>query len=455
MILRRLTTTRPVRPNATLSVVLLAAVVVLFTTTSQAANEDLWRFTVADKEFLGKFSISNLPDLPAAPDNRVADSLAAAKLGHRLFFDARFSSNGSVSCASCHQPDKYFSDGLPVSTGLGKTRRNAPSIAGAIYGEWFYWDGRKDSLWSQALTPFEDQNEQNFSRLEVALTVLTHYADSWVEVFGADPDPANLRSQLIDLPAPASPVGNAQARQNWSTIPTEAQQLINRVFSNAGKALMAYERKLTLVASRFDHFVDALVQQDASATELQAHMSADEVSGMRLFMGIGNCSSCHNGPLFSNQEFHNVGAPEANESDVDLGRYEAIDQLLADEFSCLSKWSDAETESCEEMNYLKRTGPELVGAFKTPSLRNIAETAPYMQQGQFQTLDDVVEHYNKPTPPFYDRKQHPNRPHFDILPLNLNELQKAQLTAFLGTLTSELKDLDQRWWSAPAPETSQ
>jgi len=444
-----------IRPSANLPVVLSVTAILLLTAPVQAANDDLWRFTDTDKEFLGKFSISNLPDLPAAPDNRVADSLAAAKLGHQLFFDARFSSNGSVSCASCHQPEKYFSDGLPVSLGLGKTRRNSPSIAGAIYGAWFYWDGRKDSLWSQALTPFEHQNEQNFTRLEVALTVLTHYADSWVEVFGASPDPADLRSRLAGLPVPASPLGNEQARKNWSTIPAEVQQIINRVFSNTGKALMAYERKLTLSASRFDRFIDALVHQNADATELKTHLSEDEVSGMRLFMGTGNCSSCHNGPLFSNQEFHNIGAPEANQNDVDLGRYDAIDQLLTDEFTCLSEWSDAEPESCEEMNYLKRTGPELVGAFKTPSLRNIAETAPYMQQGQFQTLEDVVEHYNKPTPPFYDRKQHPNRPHFDILPLNLNELQRAQLTAFLGTLTSELKDLDQRWWSAPTPGTGQ
>jgi len=412
-------------------------------------DESVYRFTEADIEFLENFSLSKLPELPLAPDNRVADNLQAAQLGYRIFFDSRFSANKSVSCASCHQAEKYFSDGLPVSVGIGKTHRNAPSIAGAIYGQWFYWDGRKDSLWSQALAPFEHVDEQQFSRLEVAQTVLTFYAESYADVYGTDPNVDELLARLLSYATPASPVGRDSSAQNWAKIPTTDQTHINRVFSNVGKALMAYERKLTLSSTRFDRFVDLLAERKSNIDELRKLLTIDEVEGMRLFMGLGNCASCHNGPLFSNQEFHNIGAPEADTDNVDLGRYAAIDQLLMDEFTCLSQWSDATAESCDEMNYLKRTGPELVGAFKTPSLRNIAETAPYMQQGQFKTLNDVVAHYNKPTPPFYDRAQHPNRPHFDILPLNLSDKQQNQLVAFLRTLTSKMSDLDPTWWTAP------
>ena len=97
--------------------------------------------------------------------------------------------------------------------------------------------------------------------------------------------------------------------------------------------------------------------------------------------------------------------------------------------------------------FLKREGRELVGAFKTPSLRNVAMTAPYMQAGQLQTLEQVVAHYNRPFPPFYDRAQHPSRPHFDILPLNLDQTQQAQLVAFLKTLTSPIPNSP--WWRPP------
>jgi cytochrome c peroxidase len=100
------------------------------------------------------------------------------------------------------------------------------------------------------------------------------------------------------------------------------------------------------------------------------------------------------------------------------------------------------------MRFLKKQGPELVGAFKTPSLRNVANTAPYMQTGQFDTLEQVVNHYDIPTPPYYNRLQHPSRPHFDILPLKLSDAEKLELIAFLKTLTSPLPSND-GWWNEP------
>src|SRR5262249_54875834 len=150
---------------------------------------------------------------------------------------------------------------------------------------------------------------------------------------------------------------------------------IDRVFTNVGKVIMAYERRLTLTPSRFDDFAAALAMGRAPE-QLRALLNEDEVQGMRLFMGRASCVNCHSGPLFTNYEFHNVAAPEPDETAVDLGRWAGIDLLLKDEFTCLSPWSDAKPEQCGEMRYLKRGGAELISAYKTPSLRNVAETAP-------------------------------------------------------------------------------
>jgi len=202
-----------------------------------------------------------------------------------------------------------------------------------------------------------------------------------------------------------------------------------KVIVNIGKALQAYQRSLQLPQSRFDEFVESL------EAGKRHDFSAAETRGMRLFLGRANCVSCHNGPLFTNFEFHNVGIPEHDVTNVDLGRYEGIDALRTDPFNCLGKWSDAGEGDCAELEFLKQQGQELVGAFKTPSLRNVGHTAPYMHAGQFASLTEVIAHYNKPKPPVYFRDQHPFRPHFDILPLGMNAEELADLERFLHTLS--------------------
>ena len=407
---------------------------------------DPYVFTEADKAFLSRFALKTLPPLPAAPSNRWADDLDAARLGRTLFFDTRLSANGNVACASCHQPARYFTDGRLRARGLGTTKRSAPSIVGAAYSPWQFWDGRKDSLWSQSLQPIEHVDEQGFSRVEVARVIAEHYASAYEAVFKVRPDWDSIRA----LPVPASPIGTPAARRHWRDLSVANRAAVNALFANIGKAIMAYERRLTLRPARFDRFLAALGASANDRTALRKLFTEDEVKGLRIFMGRGNCASCHNGPLFTNFEFHNVGAPEPDVRAVDLGRYAAIPALLADEFTCLSAYSDAKPEQCEEMRFLKRSGPELVGAHKTPSLRNVAETAPYMQAGQLATLEAVVAHYNRPRPPFFDPAQHPNRPHFDILPLLLSDDEQRQLVLFLKTLTSPLPKADP-WW--PQPKT--
>jgi cytochrome c peroxidase len=423
--------------------VLVGQVGLLGTSVAQPGSAD--SFTAADLAFLRPFTLGALPPPPPAPSNRWADDPRAAALGQRLFFDTRLSADGRFACASCHQPQRHFTDGLPRAMAAGTTRRGTPSVLGAAHSTWLNWDGGADSLWAQALGPIEHPDELALSRAEYVGRLLRLYPADWAALFG--PLPVLPPAHLAD---PASPLGNAEAQRRWAALPDGSRQAIDRVFSQAGKALMAYQRRLTLPPARFDRFVAALARGDqATASPL---MDADEVAGLRLFMGRARCASCHNGPLFSNHEFHNIGAPEADTTRVDLGRHAGVRQLQASGFSCLSRWSDATGSQCDEMRFLKTQGPELVGAFKTPSLRNVAVTAPYMQAGQFTTLEAVLAHYNAPKPPFFDPAQHPNRPHFDILPLQLSDAEIHQLIAFLGTLTSPLP-VDDPWWSAP-PENA-
>ncbi|MCX4029534.1 cytochrome C peroxidase [Endozoicomonas sp. SM1973] len=408
------------------------------------ANISPYHFTDDDIQFLAQFRLGSLPPLPAAKDNQYADSITAATLGKTIFFDKRFSVNKQVACASCHDPSQYFTDGLVTSKGIAATRRNAPSILGAAYSPWQFWDGRKDSLWSQALGPLESVVEHGLSRLEVVQLLMCFYQKDYQSIT-ANKVNAN---RLFELKGPASPIGSETAKANWQQLTSDEQILVNRIFSDVGKLLMAYQRQLQPLPSRFDRFVAQLQQDPANINQLKTQLTAEEVSGLRLFMGKANCASCHNGPLFTNFEFHNIGAPEPDITQVDMGRYQGVGDLLRDEFTCLSKWSDANKQYCQEMLYLKKQGQELVGAFKTPSLRNIAATAPYMQSGQFATLEEVLAHYNKPVPPYYDRNQHPFRPHFDILPLGLTPEEIQQIKQFLTSLTGDLGQADQ-WWQTP------
>jgi len=412
---------------------------------AQTDMQNDYVFTPADIAFLSTFSLDALPPLPASAGNKYADNIDAAKFGHQLFFDKRLSRNGKISCASCHKPELFFTDGLAKAKALGTSKRSSPTLLGAAWSPWQYWDGRKDSLWAQALGPIEHPDEMGLSRTGLARKIIRYYPDQYQSIFGEFDNTRAVRRASKK----ATPVGNKRSQKKWRKIAPTTQDQINRIFTNTGKALMAYQRMLRTPPSRFDGFIQALQREDK--IQYQQQFNLDEVRGLRLFMGKANCASCHNGPLFTNFEFHNIGAPEADESDVDLGRYSGVAALTQDEFTCLSKWSDAHEHACEEMTFLKRTGPELVGAFKTPTLRNISATSPYMQSGQFPTLRTVVEHYNRPIPPFYDREQHPNRPHFDILPLKLSEDEIQQLLAFLETLTSQYPK-DDIWW-APAAKS--
>lgn len=377
------------------------------------------RWTVEERQVLASLALSNLPEVPADPSNRYADNQEAAELGEKLFFDTRLSQNGKVACATCHQPALNFTDGLPRSRGIAQTARKSMSIVGAAYSPWLFWDGRKDSLWAQALGPLEDKNEHGIDRTRVAHLVARHYRGAYTRIFGPLPEASKL-------PRRAGPIADEDAWAAWSQMKGADKKAVTRVFVNIGKAIAAYERGVMPTASRLDRYLVALERNDKKA--MGAALSATEVAGLRIFIGKANCEGCHSGPLLTNHDFHNTGVPSVT-SPLDSGRKAGARAVAQDEFNCLSRYSDAKPGTCAELRYLKASGSELERAFKVPSLRNVARAAPYMHAGQFETLQQVLEHYNRaPIAP---------AGHSELEPLGLSEAELGQLEAFLQSLNSD------------------
>lgn len=293
------------------------------------------------------FSLSvplGLKPLPIVKDNPPTE--AKIVLGKQLFFDPRLSDDNSVSCASCHDPHKGWSNGDATAVGIRGQRggRSAPTVINAVYQHFQFWDGRAGTLEEQALGPIANPIEMNLpiDQAVARLAAIEGYAEQFQQVFGK---------------------------------PVNAEDL--------GKALAAFERTVLSGNAPYDRFKAG----DKNALSEQAQV------GMKLFFGKANCSSCHAGANFSDNGFHNLGVNIHHEQS-DAGRV-AISQLGGDH-----------------------------GAFKTPTLREIARTAPYMHDGSLATLQDVVAYYNQGATP---------NDHLDeeIFPLNLSDEQQAALVAFL------------------------
>jgi cytochrome c peroxidase len=418
------------RPSAApLAAALLAAALLAAAPLAGCATAPAW--TDEERAALGELRlVEGLA--PPDPSNRYAASEDAARLGQRFFFDTRFSANGRVSCATCHLPERGFQDGTPLGHGVGTTTRRTMPVAGMDAAPFLFWDGRKDSLWAQALGPLESPVEHGGDRAQYAHLVAERYGEDYARVFGALPD-------LSDVPAHASPVGSQEARAAWAALPPAQQDAVNRVFANVGKALAAYERRLQPGPSRFDRYVDAVLAGDGVAA--REALSRDEEAGLRLFLGKAQCTRCHNGPLLTNHDFANTGVPAAAGLPEDTGRLAGAAQVREDPFNCLGPYSDAAPARCGELRALHVDGHAL-RQFKVPSLRSVAERAPYMHAGQLATLEDVVAHYDAA----------PRAPagRSELAPLGLSARERAQLALFLRTLSAPLASAP-HWLRAPTP----
>ncbi len=292
--------------------------------------------------------------------NRVSGKPAAIAFGEQLFFEPRLSGTGTVSCATCHVPERNWADGRKLGVALGEGDRNTPTVLNVRYHRWFGWDGAQDNLWAQSVRPLLDAKEMGASERHVARWVRGDMALAcgYRQAFGQAPA-TDDETLMIDL----------------------------------GKALAAFQETLVTGRTLFDDFRDAVARNDWKAA---AAYPATALRGARIFMGKGNCSLCHFGPQFSNGEFHEIGIPIVRKSGgIDWGRYQGIKLLRASRFNLLGTYNDDKTQATAQFTRHIDLAPQTFEQFKVPGLRNVALTAPYMHNGHLATLRDVVRHYSE------------------------------------------------------------
>lgn len=344
-------------------------------------------------------AIAALGPWPPAPaldaGNAQAHKAAAITFGRELFFDQRLSIDATMSCATCHQSERAFSDGRAKAQGRSELARNTPSLWNAAQQRWFGWDGASDSLWSQAMRAMT-------AKSEMAAT------------------PAHLH-QLLQR-------DSALARRLEAATGEKANDDEERSAVLLAKTLGAWVGSLASPRTPFDDFRDALLRGDTAAA---ARYPQDAQRGAQLFVGRGRCTLCHGGPNFSHGEFADIGLPFfVRPGVVDPGRHGGITQLRASPYNLLGRWSDARDGQAA----LKTRHVDLqhrnFGEFKVPSLRGVADTAPYMHDGQLATLAEVVRHYSQ---------INLERLHADgervLEPLHLSATEAADLEAFLRSLS--------------------
>lgn len=353
------------------------------------AAEPLVDFSAEERQKI--FQHGPLTAPPADPTNKVADDPAAARFGQFLFYDTRFSGNGQFACATCHPAGNAWADGKQLSQGMATSRRHAPTLWNTAYNRWFFWDGHADSQWAQALKPIEDPLEQGSSRLQYLHVVAGDGAlrSAYERIFGTLPDVSDRQR----FPATGRPVPDAPDdphQRAWQSMTAADQEVVNRFYANIGKAIAAFERRLISRNSPFDRFVEGLREADES--KLSA-LPLPAQRGLRLFVGDGRCRECHAGPNFTDGEFHSIGLVPLNGSAPDLGRFAGIKAVLADPFNGLGPYSDAPAPSDRAVAFLT-SRPDTQGQFKVPTLRNVAHSAPYMHDGRFASLRDVLQFYS-------------------------------------------------------------
>ncbi|MFO0829743.1 MAG: cytochrome c peroxidase [Phycisphaerales bacterium] len=379
-------------------------------------------------------SFTPLPPPEDNPTNVRAVDPKAAQLGHSLFFDPRLSGTSTVACSTCHDPRKHFADGRDVAQGIGRGQRNTPTLSNVAHQRWFTWDGRDDTMWSQAIEPIEAPLEMGGNRVAVVRLLAKDpaYRVAYERVFGPLPPLDAMRIGGPRIPEAAKPMPESTddpLHRAWFAMRELDRDRIDRVFANVGKALEAYQRLLVDDDSALDRFVAGM---DDNGTTSTSPLDAAELRGLRLFVGKAKCIQCHHGPMLSDGEFHNIGVPEPDGGlPRDPGRYEGIERLKRNPFRAAGQFSDAPESEVAVVSEALVNRPDNWGAFRTPSLRGVGVTAPYMHAGQFKTLEEVVRFYST----LEGATQIDHHAERLLQPLHLTDEEIADLVAFLGTLT--------------------
>jgi cytochrome c peroxidase len=370
---------------------------------------------------------SPLPPPPADPTNAWADDPDAATLGQYLFFDERLSERGDTACATCHDPARSFSDGSVHLVSPGDHLRRTPRLVDVAQNRWFGWDGRHDTLWTQALAPLEAAREHGGSRLHV-VNVLRRdpiLRPSFEAVFGPLPPFEGIDGVGEHArPVPEDP--DHPHQRAWDALPEGTRAEINRVFAQVGKALAAYERRLSSEPTPFDRFASGLRSGDA---DLVAALDERAQAGAELFFGRANCHACHDGPMFSDLEFHDNLLPFTDAGRPDRGRHLGMQLVRENPFNAQGAYSDAaESRTARKLEFLPAR-PRQYAEFKTPGLRNL-DSGPFMHRGELADLDAVVRHYAT-----LDGARIDSHGGERILkPLDLDVEDQAALVAFLESL---------------------
>jgi cytochrome c peroxidase len=363
---------------------------------SNVATANLLDFTPTERDQIAAHG--PWPPRPRADvSNRMVGQDRAIAWGASLFFDARLSGNQSLSCASCHQPNRAFQDGLAIAMGRTAGQRNTPSLLDAAQWRWFGWGGSHDSLWAASLAPLLSEGEMHQSVPALAQRVRT---------------------------TPELAAGYGEAYQ--APLPEDDATLV----VNLGKALAAYQATLVSPRTAFDAFRDALQSGDATGAA-RYPMAAQR--GLRLFLGEGRCATCHAGPSFTNGEFGDVGIPFFVPGGADGGRYKGLEALLASPYNRLGQFNDAGNPKSDPRAVSTRhvtLQPRHYGEFRVPSLRQLEHTAPYMHNGSLTTLQAVVNHYSN----LPEERLHTDGERI-LRPLKLSDQQSADLLAFLRSLS--------------------
>jgi len=406
-----------------------------------AAGDEL---TPAERAQLAR--LSPLPAVPPDPTNAYADDPRAARLGQMLFFDQGFSGPllvgddeagaqagglgkageaGKVSCRTCHDGPALDDrrPGSHVSRGTGYGIRNALPIVNSAFYRWTNWGGRFDSHWSLAAAVVEKADIMNGTRLGVAHRLFARYRAEYDAIFPVKLDPA------LDPRAPGAarfpPSGKPKPNRPdapdgpWEQMASADRELVTVILASYGKAIAAYMR---LLVSR-DAPLDRYVAGDAGA------ISAAARRGLRTF--LRRCARCHAGPHLTDEEFHVLGVAQrgARVPAADLGRFEDVPPLLASPFRSAGPYSDA--PKLGKLDGLAQV-PAMRGQFRTKSLRNIAQSPPYMHAGQLATLEDVVRFYNAGGGSVLDAGYVKDPA---IEPLHLTPAEQADLVEALKTFT--------------------
>jgi cytochrome c peroxidase len=304
------------------------------------------------------------------------------ELGRQLYFDPRISLDGTVSCATCHNPAKGWSDGGPVSAGIkGQTgNRNAPTVFNTAYGRTMFWDGRAPSLEGQAQGPMVNPIEmgaQKHQQIVDRIRAIPGYREHFEKVFGTSVTLDGMAKAIATFERVAALSGNSK---------------YDRYNRGENEALNEGEKRgMVLFGLR---------------------LNSDDEFRPGVELQKGKCTVCHVGANFTDELFHNLGVgwDPAAKKHKDVGRWAPVP---------IGAKTDAD-----------------LGGFKTPTVRNAALTAPYMHDGSMKTLEEVVEHYDK------GGKPNPSLDP-DIKPLKLTKQESADLVAFMNALTGEVRSLEE------------